>query len=87
MLIGVFLCMYFTFHSFHGSRSYPKLVSLSSSYEQAHKELAMLEQERSGLEKQVKQLRPGSIDTDMLEERARIVLGYKSPQEFVLLHP
>lgn len=40
---------------------------------------------RSQLEAHVVKLRPSSIDPDLLEERARYVLGYVHPDESVLL--
>lgn len=85
MVLGLFLCVYFLYHSFHGSRSYPKLMSLEKTIEQMQSELSVEEATRLVLEKKVVMLRPGSINKDLLEERARLVLGYKSPDEFMIL--
>lgn len=44
-----------------------------------------LEGEKLALEKKVKMMRPGSIDKDLLEEQARLVLGYKSSDEITIV--
>ena len=44
-----------------------------------------LETERLAWEKKVTMLRPGSIDKDLLEERARYVLGYGYEDERIIL--
>ncbi|MFP4313497.1 MAG: FtsB family cell division protein [Alphaproteobacteria bacterium] len=77
--------MYFLYHAFQGHRSYPKLMSLQASIEQKSDEYASLKIERDMLERRVKMLRPGSIQPDFLEERVRLVLGYKAPEEIVIL--
>ena len=43
--------------------------------------------EREQLEAKVIKLRPGSIDPDLLEERARTVLGYARPDEHIVILP
>jgi cell division protein FtsB len=51
-------------------------------------ELAGLKTERAGLERRVALLRSDRIDPDMLEERARALIGYVDPRDLVLLlHP
>lgn len=80
---GLFL--YFAYHLVHGDRGYfawkgleEKLKIAESTYE---KTLA----ERKALENRVKMLRPDSIDLDLLDERARAVLGFVKPSEVVIL--
>ena len=41
--------------------------------------------ERLALENRVKRMRPDSLDLDMLDERARVVLGFVKPEERVLI--
>lgn len=81
----MFLCVYFLYHAFQGSRSYPKLLSLNASIEQTQDSYDALKSERLALERKVHMLRPGSINPDFLEERARLVLGYKAQDELVIL--
>lgn len=73
------------YHSFQGSRSYPTLVSLDQSIAAVQADLDMAAAKRKKLERQVIMMRPGSVNSDLLEERVRVVLGYKSPNEFVIL--
>lgn len=49
---------------------------------QTHDRLAS---ERQALEKKVTMMRPGSINKDLLEERARYVLGYSYDDERIIL--
>lgn len=78
------LCFYFAYHLAHGDRGYfawkglqQKLTSAETQYDQ---KLA----ERQALENRVKLLRPDSLDLDMLDERARLVLGFVKPDERVI---
>jgi len=74
------------YHSLQGSRSYPTLVSLDKSIEAVQADLDTTIAQRQKLERQVVMMRPGSVNSDLLEERVRVVLGYKSPNEFVILN-
>jgi cell division protein FtsB len=85
LMLGILLCAYFLYHSFHGQRSYPNLLAVNSSIEKLERDYAVIKTEREALEKQVVMLRPGSVNPDLLEERARLVLGYKNPDELIIL--
>jgi cell division protein FtsB len=85
-LIGFCLICYFGYHTLMGERSVLRLMTLerklttvSQAYEANHAA-------RVALEDKVSRLRPGSIDPDMLEERARYVLGYARADEQVILN-
>lgn len=60
-------------------------MSLNASIEQKADDYEALKTDRLALERKVKMLRPGTINADFLEERARLVLGYKSKDELVIL--
>ena len=69
----------------HGLRAQQDLDVQMASMQ---KELAGLKTERSGLERRVALLRSDRIDPDMLDERARALIGYGDPRDLVLiLHP
>lgn len=85
MALGILLCGYFLYHSFQGNRSYLKLVSLESQIEAVSAEFDATKSERIALERKVTMLRPGSINADFLEERARLILGYKAPEELIII--
>lgn len=84
-LIGVCLCIYFSYHAIQGERSYLSLLSLNSTIEKTQTEYAALKTQREELERKVVMLRPSSLNRDLLEERVRAVLGYKHPDELVIV--
>jgi cell division protein FtsB len=68
-----------------GQRGYLSLVSLEHHIKRASVDYAQNKSERERLEKKVIMMRPGSIDRDLLEERARHVLGYRFADELILI--
>lgn len=84
-LLGLCLCLYFTYHALQGERSVLRLVSLQQTIVTTSLENDNLKSERDLLQQKVVKMRPGSIDSDLLEERVRLVLGYKHPDEVVLI--
>lgn len=47
-------------------------------------ELTVLAEQRQDLELRVRYLRAGHLSRDMLEERARVVLGFSDPRDYVI---
>lgn len=84
-VIGICLSFYFSYHLIAGERGYFRLMSLESQVAQTEQTLQNLTAEREYLESRVVMMRPGSIDKDLLEERARYVLGYRYMDELILL--
>ena len=82
---GIFI--YFTFHLLHGDRGYFALKGINARIEQAQADYDLIHDQRMKLENRVKLLRPGSLDLDMLDERARAVLGYTKPDEKIIIEP
>lgn len=82
LLAGICLCFYFSYHIVSGHRSYSRLSELS--HQSALKEVYLegLKAERSVLEEKVAMMRSGSLSADMVEERARFMLGYQSEDEY-----
>ncbi len=85
MIIGMCLAFYFCYHALWGGRSYVNLMILENRISNVEQEYNQLSAERAALEKKVSQLRPGSIDPDLLEERARYILGFVRPDETLVL--
>lgn len=85
ILIGIALCIYFAYHIIYGERSITKWAVLSHKIETMSNLNDTLEQERVALEQKVVMMRPGSINKDLLEERVRVVLGYKDSNEHIIL--
>ena len=84
-VIGLCLSFYFCYHLIAGQRGYFRLLSLENQVYQTSNDYADLKAEREAIEKRVVMMRPGSIDRDLLEERARHVLGYRHKDELILL--
>ena len=77
------MLLYFIFHSIYGSRGVIAYFKLQAELENAHSKLNSLRVERLEIENKAKLLRPESLDKDMLDEKARNVLGVVSPNEQV----
>jgi cell division protein FtsB len=75
-LAGAALMAYFAYHAVQGDRGLIAWWKLR--YEMEHTDVALQEltAEKKALEQRVSLLRPQSLDPDMLEERARIMLGF-----------
>ena len=74
-----FLIFYFGFHAFTGDRGL-----LSSTQRDATQELAQLRTQRQDLEARARLLRDNSLSADLLEERARSLLGFGHPNDYVI---
>lgn len=86
-VIGFSLCFYFMWPLLQGERSYVRLMALEHETAATTGELDQARTERQALEKKVIGLRPGSIDRDLLDERARAMLGYRQTEEKVVIAP
>ncbi len=84
-VVGLFLCVYFAYHVLAGERSYLRLSSLEQQISSVEQEYNTFSSDRVNLERKVVMMRPGSVDRDLLEERVRAVLGYRSHDERVLV--
>jgi cell division protein FtsB len=79
------LFMYFGFHLMHGDMGYFALRGVEQKLAETQQKYDGLLAEREALENRVRLLRPGSLDLDMLDERARVVLGFAGPEEREIL--
>ena len=84
-LIGVAVIGYFVYHGFNGTRGFYASQQLRIEVAELEVELADLRQERESLEQHVSLLRPESLDPDMLEERARVLLNVAHPNDIVIM--
>ena len=85
-IICVCLSVYFGWHTLFGERSAFALTTLNARTEKLNTEVSALHSQHAALEDKVVRLRPDLLDPDMLEERARLVLGFNYPSETVILH-
>ncbi|MCF8495361.1 MAG: septum formation initiator family protein [Alphaproteobacteria bacterium] len=84
-IIGMCLCFYFIYHSIQGERGIVRLSVENREFASLSLKHDSLVREREQLEQKVVMLRPGSVDPDFLEERAREVLGYVRPGEITVI--
>ncbi len=78
---------YFGYHALHGERGFLAWRELKGDIAAAEIVAAQLAQRRVRLERRTALLRADNLDPDLLEERARVLLGYGHPGDLVVLHP
>lgn len=79
------LFVYFSFHLMHGDMGYFALRGVTQKLAETEARQVTIVAERTALENRVKLLRSSSLDLDMLDERARVVLGFIGPDEVAIL--
>ena len=80
----VLLILYFGFHDFTGERGLLSSTQRDAALAAKSKELAELRVQRQDLEARAKLLRDTSLSADLLEERARSLLGFGHPNDYVV---
>ncbi len=90
-LVGPFLgacaVVYFAYHTVQGDRGLLAWWRLRHEISEAQLTLARVKGQRDALERRAGLLRPDSLDPDMLEERARVMLHVGRDDEAVILLP
>jgi cell division protein FtsB len=79
-----FLIFYFGFHAFTGDRGLLSSTQRDAALAAKSAELAELRGERQDLEARARLLRDTSLSADLLEERARSLLGFGHPNDYVI---
>jgi len=77
--------LYFGFHAVHGDRGLLTYWRLQHEIQDTRTILEDTTLQRLTLERQVRLLRPDSLDLDMVEERARLMLNLGHPNDLVIL--
>ncbi|WP_461344187.1 FtsB family cell division protein [Brevundimonas sp. GN22] len=80
----LFAVLYFGVHGLTGERGLLSSKARAELLEKRQAELAHLEDEKQDLEVRVRYLRTGSLSRDLLEERARAVIGFADPRDYVV---
>jgi cell division protein FtsB len=83
--IGLVLLGYFVFHAIQGERGLVAWLVLKQEIRTGEARDGVLAAEQAVLERRVAALSPASLDPDMIEERARIMLNYAHSDELVIL--
>jgi cell division protein FtsB len=76
---------YFGVHAFTGNHGLRAQQDLEQQMAAMQEELAQIKAERSIWERRVALLRSDRLDPDMLDERARSLLGLADPHDLTLL--
>ncbi|MBE6449056.1 MAG: septum formation initiator family protein [Alphaproteobacteria bacterium] len=84
-LLGPIVMCYFIYHTISGDRGLLKYIYLKQEIVKAEKVAEQYSLQKKELEEKVKHLSNASLDLDLLEERARIVLNMANDDEFILL--
>src|SRR5262245_50649925 len=82
--IAALVIGYFGVNAYSGNRGLRAKQDLDQQIAELSAELDALKAERANWERRVLLLKPESIDPDMLDERARVLLNYADPRELTL---
>jgi cell division protein FtsB len=86
-LMGAAAIVYFGYHGVQGDRGLIAWWNLRYELEKVEANLAEVSAEKRAMEHRVSLLRPESLDRDMLEERARVMLGFVHPDDRIVPLP
>jgi len=78
------LILYFGVQALTGERGLLSHGERAEMLERRQVELARLEDQRQDLELRVRYLRTDNLSRDLLEERARVILGFASPDDYLI---
>lgn len=83
-LLGACIAGYFVYHAVQGDRGVIAWIQVNQRLAQAQADLDRTNEERGALEQRVALLSNSSLDLDMLEERARVMLNFSHPDDLVI---
>src|SRR5262245_63393412 len=79
--IGACLFSYFVYHAVEGDRGVMAWLRITQQLAESKRSLVALTAERQAIERRVALLSPSSIDPDLLDERARLMLNVAEPDD------
>ena len=79
-----FLIFYFGFQALTGDRGLLSLSQRNELLASRRVELARLQVQRRDLEARARLLQDGAVSRDLVEERARYLLGFSDPRDYVI---
>ncbi len=86
-VMGITLFAYFAYHAVQGDRGLIAWWKLGQQVETAQARFDETLAKRQAFAHRVGLLRPDALDRDLLEERARLLLGMAHPDDVVILRP
>ncbi len=78
---------YFGYHALHGERGFLAWRELKGDLVAARSVETEIAEQHARLDRRTALLRTDNLDRDLLEERARDLLGYGHPNDLVILRP
>ncbi len=84
-LLAVFAVFYLLFHALHGERGIYAWIRDQRELRAVQAELETTKAAREKIELNVRHLRDGSIDPDLLDEQMRRMMGVMKPGEVMVL--
>src|SRR5579871_4125717 len=78
------LIFYFGFQAMTGDRGLLERAQRNAILAEKTQDLARLDAERQDLERQARLMRDDSLSADLLDERARSLLGLADPRDYVI---
>ncbi len=86
LLVAVlaFLIFYFGFQALTGDRGLLTLAQRNEQLAEKRAELAQIQAQRQDLEARARLMRDGAVSRDLVEERARYLLGFSDPRDYVI---
>ena len=85
LLTIAFIFVYLGFYTLNGERGLFQYLYLLKKIEVAKQEAEIYHNERLKLEAKIKLLSSESLDLDLLDERAKIVLNLMRDDEFIII--
>ena len=86
-LLGVSAVIYFAYHAVNGERGLLAWLELKDRVQAAEEAAEAVALQRRKVENRVRQLHPESLDPDMIEERARIMVNFAYAGDMVIPEP
>ena len=83
-MLGACVAGYFVYHAVQGDRGIVAWMQLNQQIRVAETEFAKTDAERQEMEQRVALLSNTSLDLDMLEERAQVMLNFAHPDDLVI---
>lgn len=84
-IIAVVFTGYFAWHGWHGSFGIEARRQLAVEADRLDHELERVKGERHEIERRVNLLRSSNLESDMLDERAREILGFANANEVAIV--
>lgn len=83
--IGACVFGYFVYHAIQGDRGIMTWLQVSQQLAESRATLTVLAVEREEVQRRVTLLSPSSLDPDLLDERARIMLNVAEPDDRLVI--